>query len=222
LLRELSYIEAFDRIRQTVLLCEENDYQQIVRLLPIASRPPGDIFIYSKGELRPASPKIGSKTAVTDEAALKFAADFYHALAVGKTIRDAFYQGAPLGKQNQTGQYQLLVRSGIDESKPLVPPFVGNAARFSAGSVKAPEEIEVANMWIEGTNASPPGDQSPNERNEAVFKSDSVEAKTIRIANKTALNKAHEKARALMCRRFLRRWDKSSGRFPEPTMRRLF
>ena len=127
---------------------------------------------------------VGTKTAVTDEAALKFAADFYHALAVGKTVRDAFYEGASPGEQDHTGQYQLHVRSGIDESKPLVPSFVGNAVRVTTGRMKAEETIEVANLWFEGTDASPLGDQAPSERNEAVVQSDSAEAKTIRIANK--------------------------------------
>jgi hypothetical protein len=50
--------------------------------------------------------------------------------------------------------------------------------------MKAEETIEVANLWFEGTDASPLSDQAPSERNEAVVESDSAEAKTIRIANK--------------------------------------
>jgi TPR repeat protein len=60
LLRELAYIEAFDRIRQTVLLCEDQDCRELMRLIKKAVGPPGDIFMVSEGELRPAAPKIGA------------------------------------------------------------------------------------------------------------------------------------------------------------------
>ena len=58
LLHELSYIDAFDRMRQTVLFCGESDYRRLEKLITEASLWLGDVALLSGGSLRPASVKI--------------------------------------------------------------------------------------------------------------------------------------------------------------------
>lgn len=70
---------------------------------------------------------VGTTAAVSDDVAVRFAAHFYEALATGQTVRDAHYKsqiGLARDRQERLGQYELLVRSGTDETRPLLPPML--------------------------------------------------------------------------------------------------
>lgn len=69
---------------------------------------------------------VGTTAPVADDVAVRFAAHFYEALATGETVRDAHYKsqiGLARDRQERLGQYELLVRSGTDETRPLLPPM---------------------------------------------------------------------------------------------------
>lgn len=66
---------------------------------------------------------VGTKVAVADADALRFTADFYTALALGGTVREAFHKAA--GRPEVGGRaalYDINVRDGVDELRPLLPP----------------------------------------------------------------------------------------------------
>jgi hypothetical protein len=70
---------------------------------------------------------VGTTAAVADDVAVRFTAHFYEALATGETVREAHYKsqiGLAQDRQERLGQYELLVRSGTDETMPLLPPML--------------------------------------------------------------------------------------------------
>ncbi len=70
---------------------------------------------------------VGTTAAVADDVAVRFATHFYEELATGKTVREAHYKsqlGLASDRREQIGQYELFVRTGTDESRPLLPPML--------------------------------------------------------------------------------------------------
>jgi hypothetical protein len=70
---------------------------------------------------------VGTKAAVADDTAVQFAAHFYEALAIGGTVREAYYKSqAELSAdhKDRIDEYELLVRGGVDETRPLLPPML--------------------------------------------------------------------------------------------------
>lgn len=113
---------------------------------------------------------IGTTSPVADDAALCFASDLYHGLAVGNSVREAFHQAkgklADGGGKTQADLYQLLVRPGADETRPLLPPFADNKMRVEIDDLHVRAGI-FANVISEGTTASSSPDERPsNQKNE--------------------------------------------------------
>lgn len=89
---------------------------------------------------------VGTSDAVADGAAVLFTAHFYRALGVGETVREAYHQAqgklAAGDRADMAEHYQLLVRAGVDEAKPLLPPRAeGNSVTFKAGGLKAGKAV---------------------------------------------------------------------------------
>jgi CHAT domain-containing protein len=125
---------------------------------------------------------IGTTSPVADDAALCFAADFYHGLAVGDSVREAFHQAqgklAHLGEKTQADLYQLHVRPDVDETKPLLPPFADDQITVDVAKEISAQDIDVANILREGRDAfSSPAGQRPNERKKLDLRAGSMKAK---------------------------------------------
>ena len=91
---------------------------------------------------------VGTRTPIEDSVALSFTSQFYHGLAVGDRIREAFcHAQKKLGGSHQE-RYQLFVRDDADESEPLLPDFVDEVINLSAGTLDG--TTEVANAFYEG------------------------------------------------------------------------
>jgi hypothetical protein len=115
---------------------------------------------------------VGTKAAVSDEAAVRFAAHFYEVLAIGSTVREAYAksQGEPTSDHKErTGQYELLVRSGADETKPLLLPKTlppKNRMRITIGNADLGQFVG-ANVIGKGTNeSSSSAERAGHDRNE--------------------------------------------------------
>jgi hypothetical protein len=97
---------------------------------------------------------VGTRTSIADDVAVRFTAHFYQALAVGKTVREAFHQAsgklAGGGEKAQAEQYELLIRDGADESKPLLPPFASRITRVEADELTAKQDINIGNVFNKG------------------------------------------------------------------------
>ncbi|HEX8907019.1 MAG TPA: CHAT domain-containing protein [Longimicrobiaceae bacterium] len=68
---------------------------------------------------------IGMNTVITDPAAALFAEAFYGALAMGRTVQDAFALGVNRLQIEGTGEAKtptLHIRRGVDPTKPLIQP----------------------------------------------------------------------------------------------------
>ncbi|HWS99949.1 MAG TPA: CHAT domain-containing protein [Pyrinomonadaceae bacterium] len=100
---------------------------------------------------------VGTKAPIEDDAAVRFTAHFYQALAVGDTTREAFHKAqgklAISGDKERAEQYELLVRAGADENKPLVPPpppVEDYVTRVEFGDVTTVDDINIINVSNEG------------------------------------------------------------------------
>jgi CHAT domain len=114
---------------------------------------------------------VGTKSSIADNVAVRFTAHFYQALAVGNTVREAFHQAngklAESGAQEQAEQYELLVRTGADESKPLLPPFASRRTRVAVEKMAAEKDINIGNVFNKGPGGSASQSSSPrNTRDE--------------------------------------------------------
>jgi CHAT domain-containing protein len=130
---------------------------------------------------------IGTTSPVADDAALCFAADFYHGLATGETVREAFHQAQgkleEAGRKTQADLYQLLIRPDADETKPLLPPFARMKRRDEIDEVHAPI-IDFVNELIEGPDAYAPLNTPPrNESYEHETRIKTATGKKISFAN---------------------------------------
>lgn len=129
---------------------------------------------------------VGTTAPVEDDAAVRFTADFYEAVAVGGTVREAFHKAQ--GKQAAAGQaaqadgYRLLVRPGVDESEPLLPPLDDNSIVVDIADEITARDMVIANKILEGT---PPADdgQQTNERKRAELRARRVRTNKFRLAN---------------------------------------
>jgi hypothetical protein len=126
---------------------------------------------------------VGTQSPVRDSVALNFTTHFYRGLAAGQKVRDAFChaeESVGTHGHEHVDRYELFVRDGVDESKPLIPPFVQEKA---SGHVKnlTTETFELANTFNEGVGGST--HDSGNQRKEASYRGENVNAKTFRIGN---------------------------------------
>lgn len=113
---------------------------------------------------------VGTTAPVEDDAAVRFTAHFYEAVAVGSTVREAFdkAQGklAAGGQTAQADGYRIIVRPGVDETEPLLPPFNKDRTRTKIDDFNA-QSLDIANLFIDGAVASLPADEpSPGQSNE--------------------------------------------------------
>jgi hypothetical protein len=132
---------------------------------------------------------IGTNIPVTDVAAMLFTANFYQSLAVGSTVRDAVHKAqsqlARSDERDKAGLYKLLVRSGVDETRPLLPPFKGNRIQIRSSELKS-EKVVLTNELIEGSGEPDwreKQQQRPIERNEIDAHIERMEAKEFCVAN---------------------------------------
>lgn len=129
---------------------------------------------------------VGTASPVEDDAAVRFTAHFYEAVAVGSTVREAFHKAqgklAAGGERAQAEGYQLRVRPGTDETEPLLPPFHEASIDFEVAEDIDAREITIANKIREGTLSSPDEPQS-NERQRVKASARRVKADRFRIAN---------------------------------------
>lgn len=124
---------------------------------------------------------VGTKVAVADGDALRFTADFYTALALGGTVREAFYGAAGRPEAGgRAGQYDISVRGGVDESRPLLPPSAPPRPRgsitFESPNIKTKKTVFAENITV-GQGAPAP-DAAPR-REEGIdikIKSENFEA----------------------------------------------
>jgi hypothetical protein len=113
---------------------------------------------------------LGTASPVEDDAAVRFTAHFYEAVATGSTVREAFHKAqgklAAGGDKSQADGYRLLVRPGVDETKPLLPPFDKDKLRTKMDALNA-ESLDVANTFVDrGGTDVPPDEQSHGQHNE--------------------------------------------------------
>ncbi|PYP85754.1 MAG: hypothetical protein DMF61_15595 [Blastocatellia bacterium AA13] len=111
---------------------------------------------------------IGMGKAIGDDAARTFAAHFYQALAWGRSIEDAFKLGQgqiDLSRIPASGCPQLLVRHGVDRTKPLL-------VKLESGSGKSQKRAQ--------RPGERPGASTPATKNEGKVQ---VKDATIRDIN---------------------------------------
>lgn len=123
---------------------------------------------------------VGTKAPIRDDAAVRFTAHFYQAIAVGGTVREAFNKAkgrlAEGVGQEQADLYELLVRPGADETRPLLPPFNERRVRVTVGKIIGP--TDVAHTIIEGPGAlTAPVEQRPVGRSSVELKAEVIEGK---------------------------------------------
>ncbi|MDT5270140.1 MAG: hypothetical protein QOH49_2326 [Acidobacteriota bacterium] len=111
---------------------------------------------------------VGTNDAIADGAAVLFTAQFYRGIAVGETVREAFLQAqgklAAGGRLDMAEHYKLLVRAGVDESKPLLPPRAeGSSVTFKAGEIKSRKAVFAEQVRIGEGAPAPPGQPAANK-----------------------------------------------------------
>jgi hypothetical protein len=121
---------------------------------------------------------VGTKAPIRDDAAVRFTAHFYQAIAIGGTVREAFNKAkgrlAEGGGKEQADLYELLVRPGADETKPLLPPFT--KIRATADTIIG--QVYVGDVIMEGPGAlTAPVEQQPDERGQVELKAGRIEGK---------------------------------------------
>jgi CHAT domain len=141
---------------------------------------------------------VGTKAPIADAAAVRFTAHFYQALAVGSTTREAFHKAKGKlvisGDNERAEQYELLIRAGADENKPMLPPSPpsdDNIMRIEIDDIIAEEDINFVNVSNEGVSefASSAVPQ-PSKRRELNAKGKSIESKrSINFINERNKNK---------------------------------
>lgn len=136
---------------------------------------------------------VGTTAAVADDVAIRFAAHFYEELATGKTVREAHLKSqAALTSDHPTpiDQYELLVRSGTDDSKPLLPPMLPptNRNTYDMDLKQARlQNAEFVNVSHDGPHEGTSIDaREPNEENKFAIRIDSLEVPhgTTKFINK--------------------------------------
>jgi len=135
---------------------------------------------------------VGTKAAVADDTAVRFAAHFYGALAIGGTVREAYYKSqAELNADHKEriDEYELLTRSGVDEAKPLLPPMLPpteeNIMENSIGRLRAKDVEFVGN---EGQRDNSAGAQETSEKNVQRNRIDDLQAtNSVTFINKREL-----------------------------------
>lgn len=122
---------------------------------------------------------VGTKAPVADDTAVRFAAYFYEALAIGKTVREAHYKSqidlASDGRMH-VGQYELLVGSGADDSKPLLPPMLPPTKKNIYGvEIKKARLPNAEFVNVRPSEGSSNDGQGSNEENDYTVKIEDLE-----------------------------------------------
>ena len=125
---------------------------------------------------------VGTTAAVADDVAVRFAAQFYEELATGKTVREAHLKsqvGLTSDRNLRIEQYELLVRSGTDDSKPLLPPMLPPTNKTTYGIEIKKARLrnpEFVNVRQDGPRECSSTDrQGPNEENNFSVKIEDLE-----------------------------------------------
>jgi hypothetical protein len=130
---------------------------------------------------------VGTNAPVADDMAVQFTAHFYRALAVGSTVREAFIEAKDELKSNgakdQSDLYELLTRSGADESKPLLPPLIkGDTVSFESNDLEVRKGV-IATRIRRGADALSADEERPQGAGSKVeIKSRNVKADEFYIA----------------------------------------
>ena len=125
---------------------------------------------------------VGTNAPIADAAAVSFTAHFYQALAVGSTTREAFHTAkgklVVSGDKERAEQYELRIRDGADETKPLLPPLPPSEdtiMRIEIDDIAAEEDISFVNVSNEGVSELPsPAELQSNKRRELSAKGKSL------------------------------------------------
>lgn len=127
---------------------------------------------------------VGTQCPVRDSVALDFTTHFYRDLARGHKVRDAFchaQESVGTHGHEHIDRYELFVRQDVDESKPLIPPFVQERAIAHIKNLTT-DTFELANTFNEGTGEVSMH-EAGNQRKEASYHGENVKAKTFCIGN---------------------------------------
>jgi hypothetical protein len=130
---------------------------------------------------------VGTNVPIADETAVRFTANFYQALAVGSTVREAFHKAqgqlAESGENAEARQYELRIRSGVNENEPLLPPSQDNIVDIAFDNLNA-EKAVVANRFRKGPGASSSShERQTNEKNTMRIKGKSINAGEFYLVN---------------------------------------
>jgi CHAT domain len=134
---------------------------------------------------------VGTKAAVADDTAVRFAAHFYEALAIGGTVREAYHKSqAELNPDHKEpiDEYELLVGSGVDETRsllpPMLPPTEENVMENSIGRLRT-KTAEFVNVSRKGRGDRAAGAQGLSQKNVHRNKIDDLQATNVSFRNKS-------------------------------------
>lgn len=136
---------------------------------------------------------VGTKAPVRDEIAVSFTAHFYEAVAVGGSVREAFLKAqgklADSGAGQHAENYELLIRKGVNENTPLLPPFLDNVNDINIRELEG--KIDFANVISDGLELASEGASQLNQKNKQTINSERATGE-LRFANviQTGLKKA--------------------------------
>lgn len=125
---------------------------------------------------------IGSPNAIPDDDALQFSAQFYRSLAIGGTVRDAFYkaQGQVVAHAHSVHvtRYEFLVRPGTDETLPLLLPVAASRIRTAMQDLKV-DVMNIGHLISEGQGPVASACDQPRNQNSELTLSGKTEARKI-------------------------------------------
>lgn len=131
---------------------------------------------------------VGAAEAIADKAAVQFSGNFYRELAVGRTVREAFYQAQgkleDIGDSNKSASYQLLIRPGTDETAPLLPPAADTTVNADISNTLIADEINIARGIFRTVDPTVATSKIPtNERRKIKFSAKDVKVGKFNLAD---------------------------------------
>ncbi|HEU4767473.1 MAG TPA: CHAT domain-containing protein [Pyrinomonadaceae bacterium] len=118
---------------------------------------------------------IGTTVPIADAAALRFTNEFYRAIAIGGTVREAFNKAKKV-TDDRREQYELLVRPGADETTPLLPPATATTIRLKVGNLKVNDELNIGRRIFEGFNPVDLPEPNSNEKTDLEIEANDISA----------------------------------------------
>ncbi len=127
---------------------------------------------------------VGTNVPITDHTAMQFTNDFYRAIAVGGTVREAFSKAndAAIDQSGQAGRYELFVRHDADESTPLLPPSTNSKKIIEIDELDT-DEMNIATKIFEGVNPASVEQSVSNEQTEMHLKSKKAKTGVFNLAD---------------------------------------